>query len=164
MTRSLIVTSPKPSMFLGRASRRITWGCVVKRSSAESSMVMMRSVGGMQAESALSNVVFPLPVPPETAILRLRWTAQRKKVRTSLSNEPRSRMSSSEKNCSRNLRIVRIGPSSERGGMIAFTRCPCLRRALTIGDVSSMRLPSGEMIRSMSAFTSLSFLKQFFDR
>ena len=29
--------------------------------------------------------------------------------------------------------------------MIAFTRCPCLRRALTIGDVSSMRLPSGGM-------------------
>ena len=40
-----------------------------------------------------------------------------------------------------NRRIDRMGPSSASGGMIAFTRDPSLRRASTIGELSSMRRP-----------------------
>ncbi len=40
-----------------------------------------------------------------------------------------------------NFRIVRSGPESESGGMIALTRLPSGRRASTIGEASSMRRP-----------------------
>ena len=45
--------------------------------------------------------------------------------------------------------MVRTGPTSESGGMIALTREPSGRRASTIGEASSQRRPSGAMIRSM---------------
>ena len=48
-----------------------------------------------------------------------------------------------------NLRIVSVGPSSDSGGMIAFTRLPSGRRASTIGDDSSTRRPTCETILSM---------------
>ena len=63
-TRSRCVTSPLPSMFGGRVSSRTTCGCC-SCSSAESSMVTMRSVDGMKAERMFSSVVLPEPVPPE---------------------------------------------------------------------------------------------------
>ena len=63
-TRSRIVTSPLPSTLAGRASSVTTCGCW-SRSSALSSTVMMRSPSGTAAESALSIVVLPAPVPPE---------------------------------------------------------------------------------------------------
>ena len=73
--RSLIVTLPRPSMLDGRLSRRAQ--CVLtKRNSAASSMVMMRSLSGMNWEMMLSRVVFPAPVPPETIMfLRVRTAA-----------------------------------------------------------------------------------------
>ena len=40
-----------------------------------------------------------------------------------------------------NLRIVRIGPLSESGGMTALTRLPSGRRASTIGEDSSIATP-----------------------
>jgi hypothetical protein len=46
-------------------------------------------------------------------------------------------------------RIVRVAPSSEIGSMIALTREPSGKRASTIGEASSMRRPSGAMMRSM---------------
>ena len=64
-TRSRIATSPWPSMFGGRDSRRTTCGCW-SRSSAASSIVTMRSSSGMNDDSTFSVVVFPAPVPPET--------------------------------------------------------------------------------------------------
>ena len=48
-----------------------------------------------------------------------------------------------------NFRIVKVGPPSASGGMIALTRQPSGRRASTIGDDSSMRRPTCETIRSM---------------
>src|SRR3972149_2405404 len=59
-TRSRIVTSPSPSMLGGRYSRETTWGCW-SLSSAESSIVRMRSSSGRNAESTLSVVVFFVP-------------------------------------------------------------------------------------------------------
>jgi hypothetical protein len=53
----------------------------------------------------------------------------------------------------RNLRIVRTGPTSESGGMIAFTREPSGSRASTIGLDSSQRRPSGAMIRWITRST-----------
>ena len=41
-----------------------------------------------------------------------------------------------------NLRMVRIEPSSDSGGMMTLTREPSGRRASTIGDASSMRRPT----------------------
>ena len=64
-TRSLIVISPEPSMELSRASRRTTFGCASKRSSAESSIVTILSPSGISHESALSSVVLPEPVLPQ---------------------------------------------------------------------------------------------------
>jgi len=68
LTRSRMATSPEPSMEASRASRRTTSGCKSNRSSAESSMVTMRSFSSISHESALSSVVLPEPVPPATAI------------------------------------------------------------------------------------------------
>ena len=49
-TRSRIVTSPSPSMFVGRDSSRSTWRWL-SRSSAASSIVTMRSLSGIALES-----------------------------------------------------------------------------------------------------------------
>ena len=76
-----MVTSPVPSALRGRASRRTTCGCSKNLSSAESSMVMMRSEGGSSHDSALSSVVLPLPVPPDTAMLLRARTAHTRNVR-----------------------------------------------------------------------------------
>src|ERR1035438_9492717 len=46
-------------------------------------------------------------------------------------------------------RMLRQGPSSARGGMMAFTREPSWRRASTMGWASSMRRPTWETIFSM---------------
>ena len=73
-SRSRIVTRPSPSTFGGRLSSAPTcscWSC----SSAVSSMVMIRSPSGMNADSALSRVVFPLPVPPLTMMFSFARTA-----------------------------------------------------------------------------------------
>ena len=48
-----------------------------------------------------------------------------------------------------NLRMVSVGPVSDNGGMMIFTREPSARRASTRGDASSTRRPSGASIRSI---------------
>ena len=52
-----------------------------------------------------------------------------------------------------NFRMVMTGPTNDRGGMIAFTREPSVRRASTIGLDSSTRRPIGAMMRSMMRMT-----------
>ena len=52
-----------------------------------------------------------------------------------------------------NFRIVIVGPESASGGMMALTREPSDRRASTYGCYSSQRLPSGAIMRSMTAMT-----------
>ena len=63
------VTAPLPSTLGGRLSMRPTWVCW-SCSSAVSSMVRIRSSLSMKDDSALSVVVLPEPVPPETMMLR----------------------------------------------------------------------------------------------
>jgi hypothetical protein len=53
--------------------------------------------------------------------------------------------------------MVMTGPTSDSGGMIAFTRDPSARRASTMGDDSSTRRPIGAMIRWMIRMTCSSF-------
>ena len=68
-SRSRVVISPSPSRFGGRASRVMTWfwrSC----SSAASSIVMTRSLSGMNDDRTLRVVVLPDPVPPDTNTLR----------------------------------------------------------------------------------------------
>ena len=64
----MIDTWPLPSMFAARDSRRTTWSCT-RRSSAASSIVMIRSSSGMKPDMMLRSVVFPEPVPPEMNML-----------------------------------------------------------------------------------------------
>ena len=68
MTRSRMVTWPRPSTLAGRASR-VTTCSWLSCSSAASSMVTMRSSSGMKLESTFRVVVLPDPVPPETTTL-----------------------------------------------------------------------------------------------
>ena len=58
-----------------------------------------------------------------------------------------------------NLRMVMLGPRIASGGMMAFTREPSLRRASTIGELSSIRRPSGVTMRSIAPLTARSLVK-----
>ena len=78
-TSRRIVTSPRPSRFGGRASSRRTCGWR-SRSSAASSIVTTRSPGSMKLESALSSVVLPEPVPPQTSRLQRRRDRSREEL------------------------------------------------------------------------------------
>ena len=80
-TRSRMRTSPRPSMFGGRDSRRRTCSWC-SWSSAASSMVTIRSFAGMKLDSTLSVVVLPAPVPPLTRMLSLPRTQAARKSAT----------------------------------------------------------------------------------
>ena len=67
-------------MLGGRVSSRATWSCC-SWSSAESSIVTMRSRSSMKVDRALSIVVLPEPVPPEMMTLRRAWTIPRSDLR-----------------------------------------------------------------------------------
>ena len=146
-TRSRIEISPRPSTLDGRASSVTTCGCC-SRSSALSSTVMIRSVGGTAADSALSIVVLPAPVPPEMTTLSLALTSARSSAIESRSTEPIPHSWSSV-NRRGKRRIVSVGPLSASGGMITFTRSPVGRRASTIGLDSSTRRLTCETMRSI---------------
>ena len=147
-TRSRIVTSPRPSMFGGRYSRRTTCGCW-SRSSAESSIVRMRSSSGRNDDSTFSVVVFPAPVPPETRMFRRPRTQASRSSTVCLVRVPNEIRSSAPYGSAENFRMVRQAPSIASGGMTAFTREPSGRRASTYGDVSSTRRPTLATILSM---------------
>ena len=157
-TRSRMVIRPLPSRLAGRASSDTRFGWL-SLSSAASSMVTMRSSSGMKLERMFSSVVLPEPVPPVTTMfLRSRTATCRNSSIGSLI----------EPNCSRssplslrllNLRMLRLGPRSATGGITALTREPSARRASTIGELSSMRRPSGATMRSIAASTALSLVK-----
>ncbi len=63
-----------------------------------------------------------------------------------------------------NFRIVMLGPLMASGGMIALTRDPSFRRASTMGELSSIRRPSGETMRSIAANTDASFENDISER
>ena len=96
-------------MFFGRASSRSTWRWL-SWSSAASSIVTIRCVSGIAAESAFSSVVLPEPVPPEMRMLSSARTQRSRKSTASALNVPLRIRSSS---CSRffaNFRIVISAP------------------------------------------------------
>ncbi len=146
-TRSRIEISPRPSTFDGRASSVTTCGCW-SRSSALSSTVMIRSPAGTAAESALSSVVLPAPVPPEiTTLSRPRTNAfSRSTDGSSIECMP---VSWASVNSRGKRRIVSVGPRSASGGMITLTRSPVGSRASTIGLDSSTRRLTCDTMRSI---------------
>ena len=110
-----------------RASSVITCSCW-SWSSAASSIVTIRSSPGMKAETAFSVVVLPVPVPPEMRTLSFPRTHAARNwadFAVSVSNAIRSSIVYGSRE---NFRIVSVGPLSESGGMIAFTRLPSGRR------------------------------------
>ena len=102
----------------------------------------------MYDESTLRSVVLPEPVPPDTIILSLPFTAASKNSSIFGDTEPHFTRLSAVIGVLPNLRIVRIGPISERGGIITFTREPSSKRASHIGLDSSTCLPTFDTILS----------------
>ena len=154
-TSCLIVISPRPSRFGGRASSRTTcrWR---SRSSAASSMVTIRSSPGIAPESAFSVVVLPEPVPPLTSTDARAATQSASSSASSAGSVPPATSSRSEKPCRRKRRTVRHGPDSDSGGITTFTREPSASRASHSGDASSTLRPSGARIRSTACISSAS--------
>src|SRR5581483_1155828 len=112
-------------------------------------MVTMRSESAINADSTLSSVVFPAPVPPETTIFNRAATQACSRSRIP-SVRDRFRTRSRSVSASRpNRRIERSGPSTATGGMTALTREPSGKRASTMGEDSSIRRPTRETTFSM---------------
>ena len=81
-----------------------------------------------------SSVVLPLPAPPLiTMLARPRTHDSRKRIARGPIEFVRSSVSGVS-GTAENLRIVSVGPRSERGGTIAWTREPSGSRASTHGD------------------------------
>ena len=148
VTKSRMVTAPCPSIDASRASSLTTWGWHANLSSAESSIVTIRSFFGISQDNALSSVVLPEPVPPATAKSCRNLTAQDSNPAYQLGSDPSLTSSSKELIRSENFRMVTQVPSIAAGGITTLTRYPLGRRALTSGLRSSTRLPKGEMMRS----------------
>ena len=122
MSSSRCGTSPWPSMLAGRVSSRTTCGWR-SWSSAESSMVTIRSVGGMNDERMLSSVVLPAPVPPEMMHVEPRLHDALQQLEHRLGQRSRSAAGPRPTSASRrNFRMETWGPSSASGLMIALTR------------------------------------------
>ena len=68
-------------------------------------------------------------------------------------SEPKRIKSSTVNGSLEKRRMVRVGPTRARGGIIALTRDPSGRRASTMGELSSMRRPKGATIFSMMCCT-----------
>ena len=109
---------------------------------------------GMNADSALSIVVLPDAVPPETMMLSRARTQAASSSAVGSSRLPRS-SSSSRPYALGNSRIVTVGPLSASGGRTTLTRAPRgIRssggsRASTIGLDSSTRRLTVETMRSI---------------
>ena len=160
-TSSRMGMAPLPSMLAGRASSVTTcsWRSC---SSAASSTVTMRSSLGRKDDSTLSVVVLPEPVPPETKMFSRACTQARRNSNISGVAVPKRTRSSVVNGDAANLRTVSTGPTRLIGGMTALTREPSGRRASTIGLDSSIRRPSGAMMRSMMRITCSSLWKLMF--
>ena len=112
-------------------------------------MVTMRSWSGMNEDRQLRSVVFPEPVPPETRMLSRERTMARSTATISGVSVPRRIRSSTVSALRPKRRMESSGPSRASGGMMAFTREPSGRRASTMGELSSMRRPTRDTMRSM---------------
>ena len=99
------------------------------------------------------SVVLPAPLPPATMMFSRPRTHVARNCSASAVTVWLRRRSVEANGTRRNFRIVSVGPTSESGGMIAFTRLPSGSRASTIGLDSSHRRPSGETMRWMIRMT-----------
>ena len=98
---------PRRSAGAPRAGRRAAGAA---RSSAASSIVTTRSSAPMNDDSALSVVVLPEPVPPQTRIVARARTARARKSSSGRVSVPFSTRSSGVKPRRRKRRIVSAGP------------------------------------------------------
>ena len=151
ITKSLVEISPSPSMFLGLVSSLTTCSCC-KQSSAESSIVIILSPEGILADKLFNNVVLPAPVPPEIIMLHLARTAACSTSAISVDIEPHLNKASIVPASFLKRLIESEGPSIASGGIMAFTRLPSASLASTIGDFSSILLPTFETILSIIFF------------
>ena len=103
----------------------------------------------MKLESTLSSVVFPVPVPPLTTMLRRPFTHWSMKCATCGVNDPKPMRSSTVYGSLENFRMVMNGPPIDSGCTTTLTREPSGRRASTIGFASSTRRPTWLTILSM---------------
>ena len=144
-TRSRTGTAPAPSALGGRASSRTTCGWT-SRSSAVSSIVMMRSVAVDRRRTSRS-AAWSCP----SSSLPTRARSSRPRRPTAGTPPPRGRRGELlERNgtrpepSDRHARAV----DRERAGSPRATGTRPSRRASTIGEARSSRSPSGAMIRS----------------
>ena len=114
-----------------------------------SSRVMIRSVVGTNAASALSSVVFPDEVAPLTNRLHRAATTV-----CSSSTTPGSAKADSGSGRIAKRRMVRHGPSTAMGSITAHTREPSGRRPSTVGFERSSRRPIGRRMCSMAVATA----------
>ena len=136
LIRSRIVIGRTPSVLAFLVSNRTKLGLSINCSSAESSIVIIRSSLGINCDNAFKNVVFPEPVPPETKMLYPESTSTFKNSAASSVIAPNRIRSSITNGCSGNLRIEIAEPSIAIGCNTIFTLEPFARRVSTIGDAS----------------------------
>ena len=140
--KSIRETSPLPSGPGARASSRSRLGEFCRFNSAVSSMVRIRSLGGMAPERALRKVVLPLPVPPLMKMFSFWRTAFSRKTRAS--GLRLCRRTSSSRLGVKPVKRLRLsaGPSGLAGGSTACRRDPSGKRRLAMGRSSLItRLP-----------------------
>ena len=109
-------------------------------------MVTRRSFSEMKEDKALSIVVLPEPVPPDTiSVTRARTAAA---ISTAICGRiaPMSTSLFRLKGFFENLRIETSGPSTATGRTATLTREPSRRRASHKGCDSSTRRPTAETI------------------
>ena len=151
--------SPLPSILGGRVSMRPTCGCC-NCSSAASSMVIRRSFSEMKADSALSIVVLPEPVPPEMIVVMRAFTAAASSSAIGGRSAPTSTSLPRLSGFLENLRIETSGPSTPIGRTATLTREPSCRRASQSGWISSTRRPTADTILLMMRSRCCSSLKR----
>ena len=99
-------------------------------------MVITLSQSGMQPESTLRKVVFPLPVPPLMKILYPARTSSCKNSAASRDRDSQRISSSRVMGLSGKRRMVTMGPFKAMGFITIFTLAPPDSRASTMGDAS----------------------------
>ena len=133
------LTPPAPSALAGRASSRTTCGCA-RRSSAVSSMVTMRSPGGIACGQRVEQrgLARARAAGDEHVPARADGPVEERGGRGIETERRRAAPPRAPKR-----RMVTHGPSTASGGITACRREPSGSRASTIGDARSSRRPSG---------------------
>ena len=139
--------SPTPSRLGGRVCMA-TQSRLRRASSKTSSQEMTRCAPGIAPASALTMVVLPAWVAPETRMLRPACTEASRKAATWLVSEPmrtRSAVREAREVC---LRMLTAQCWEVMGGMTTWSRCPPASWASTKGLDRSRRRPEARSIRS----------------